>query len=683
MTSIRSYFNRAIIRQDLKQYGWIGILYLLALILFIPFIMLFDGRQGVPIVKLSSLYQVAGGASLPLLIIFPVLAGTFIFRYLHAKAPSDLFHGLPITRSQLLTSHLFSALVLVTVPVWITAVITALIRPYTDYYYVYDLSAVWEFGVIFTVLGMFVCAFTILMAICFGQTLVQLVVTYGLLITPTWLILLGIAHIKHFLFGFHNYYFENGYSTIISIEKLTPLLRISGASTEPFGWFELTLYFGLAVIFLILGYLLYRKRDGAAASHTVVYRFLTPIFMILVMLFCSLVAGLYMSSMKENGSGMLITGYILGGIFGFLLVQMVLHRTWLVFHRKTLVHGILYGMLLAVIMYIPVSNVGGYESRVPEPADVKGVLLGDVSLSFVYEYDRFNSQTQQRRTNLNPYFTDDQEYAAAIMNLHKALVDNQKDGEVSIADYTNDTQAITIGYELKNGHRMMRKYVFDGSKFEAYLKPIMENDYYKKQQYTTKELNEENTSRIVLTSSYSDKNTQIIDPKDIKQFKELLLQEVMNMSYEDQINAREQNAWAYVELQNFSNKYGNYRNLSWNKSFKKLTAWMEQKGYADKVRLVPSDISAMTITRNINNTGFTIDPNVEDANLEYYSHMAKLAGETRVTKDDDKAKVLQSQKDFSVYADYSEDEAPYLVLVKFNNGQNVIWTLKNFPDELK
>ncbi|MBD7970527.1 DUF6449 domain-containing protein [Paenibacillus gallinarum] len=679
MTSIRSYFNKAIIRQDLKQYGWIGILYLLALLFFIPFLMLFAVREGQPVEQLNSLYEVTNGISLVLLLIFPVLAGTFIFRYLHAKAPSDLYHGLPITRSQLLTSHLCSALVLITVPVWITAVLSALIRPYADYY-IYDLTAVWEFGIIYTILGLFVCAFTILLAICFGQTLIQMVLTYGLLFTPAWLMVLGIMHIRQFLFGFHDYYFENGYSNLFTLEKVTPMLRIAGASREPFGWFELTMYLVLALFFLGVGYFLYRKRDGAAASQTIVYRFLTPLFIILIMLFCSLVAGLYLSGMRENSRGMLIIGYIVGGGFGYLVVQMFLHRTWLVFSRKVLVHGVIYLITLAAILYIPVSGIGGYESRVPEQADVKSVLYSDSDFSFANQYD---SSGQLKKINLSSYFTEDEEYVAAVINLHQTLVNKHQGGELDEnEEYTSDTIDVTIGYELKNGHRVIRKYRITASEFEDYLKPIMESSYYKELTYELKQLDENPTSRIILDSPYGGGRIEITDQNEIKEFKALFIQEMMNASYEEQRKARDQMAWAYVEFYNVENRNNNY-NGNWNKSYKQLEAWLEEKGYADQVRMTPTDITSMTITRNVENTGFVLDRNANDPTLDYYHFMAKLAGETRVTQEEDKESIILNQKDFSVYREYNEKGYPYLVKVTLTNGEIIIWSLEDFPEGLQ
>ncbi|GIP43964.1 hypothetical protein J45TS6_24230 [Paenibacillus sp. J45TS6] len=679
MTSIRSYFNKAIIRQDLKQYGWIGILYLLALLFFIPFLMLFEVREGQPVQQLNSLYDIANGISLVLLLIFPVLAGTFIFRYLHAKAPSDLYHGLPITRSQLLTSHLCSALVLITVPVWITAILTALIRPYADYY-VYDLTMVWEFGIIYTILGLFVCAFTILMAICFGQTLIQMVITYGLLFTPAWLMVLGIAHIRQFLFGFHDNYFENGYSNLFTLEKVTPLLRIAGASREPFGWFELTMYLVLAFFFLGVGYFLYRKRDGAAASQTIVYRFLTPLFIILVMLFCSLVGGIYMSGMRDNSRIMMMIGYILGGGLGYLVVQMVLHRTWLVFSRKVLVHGVIYMITLAAILYVPVSGIGGYESRVPEQADVKSVLYSDSDFSFANQYDDYG---QRKNINLSSYFTEDEEYTAAVIKLHQTLVSKYKEGELTEnEEYTSDTIDVTIGYELKNGHRVIRKYRVTASEFEGSLKPIMESAYYKELTYKIKELNEDPTSRIILDGPYGGGRIEITDANEIKELKALYIQELMNASYEDQRKARNQMAWSYIEFYNVGNRNNNYYG-SWNKSFTELGAWLEEKGYADQIRMTPADITSMTITRNVANTGFVVDLNAENPTLDYYQFMAKLAGETRVMKEEDKENIILNQKDFNVYGEYNEENNPYLVKVTLNDGESVIWSLEDFPEGLQ
>ncbi|MCM3785146.1 ABC transporter permease [Neobacillus mesonae] len=676
MTSIRLFFNRGVIIQDLKQHGWIGLLYQLLLFFFLPFVMMFEPVSGGRNLQIDSLLDVYGGMLLPLLLIFPIATVSFVFRYLHGKAASDLYHSLPITRSQLLTSHLFSALVLLLIPVWVTAAVTAIIRPYSGNHYVYELSIVWDWAVMFTFLTFFLCGLTLLLAISFGQTILQMIITYGLLLTPAWLILLGVVHGERFLFGFPGQYYERGLGTGFSVEMATPFYRFAGLTGAPFGWKELTVYLLLGAVFIVLSYVLYQRRDAAASSRTIAFPFMSFLLRLLVTLCIALVVGIYLSEITGKSDNGLLIGYAIGGILGFLIAEMVIRRTWLIFDKRAFASFLGYGILLALILYLPVTNLSGYETRVPELEDVKSVVASD-SFNNIIDWDKMN-RTQEKPKLSSNYFSHNSEYIEDVIGLHQEIIDKYESGKISHRQFSHNTRDLIIAYELADGKKMIRKYVLQEGELEDSLKTVMEHEEYKKQ-YVPKRLTDEDTIRITLSSWYTGENVNITDPADIREFKRILQKELMEMSYEDQLQMG--NSWAYIDIVSNKQPYGSYQNIAWSKSFDELEAWLVKKGLADNARLSPSDISEMTITRNITNTGFLEDQNDAELELKYYDHMARLSGETKVAEESDQWDVLRYAKDFSVYADYNMD-APYLVKIQLNTGDTLVRMLDQFPEGL-
>lgn len=673
MTSIRLFFNRGVILQDLKQHGWIGILYLLALSFLLPFVMLLQPVSGGQGREIDSLLEVSEGLPLNLLLIFPIFTVSFIFRYLHRKAPSDLYHSLPITRNQLLTSHLFSALILLLLPVWVIAAIIALIRPYASNHYIYELSIVWEWAGMSTVFTLFLCGLTVLLAVSLGQTILQLIVTYGLLLTPAWILVLGVIHLDRFLFGFSREYYEMGYSTGFELGTISPFLRLTGMSGEPFGMREMLVYFLLGVVLILLSYILYRKRDAAASGQAIVYPFMTLLFRLLVMLFISMAFGAYLSEVNRYDNGGLMFGHVIGGILGCLIAEMVVRKTWLIWNRRTLASSIGYSLLLLLLLYLPVANIDGFETRVPKAADVKGVAVSE-HFNNLMDTDKVN-QMQIPAKLTSESFSQYPAYIEAVLQLHQDLISQYEAGEIS--ERTSDySRKLIIAYELTNGSKMVREYVLEEGQLENSLRKVMEHEEYKKQ-YVQNSLMEDDTLRITITNWETGKKVTITDPADIKEFKSILLKEIMAMSYEEQLEMG--NSWAYIELTSSRLRYGSYQNQEWSKSYEELEAWMEEKGLADQARMVPSDIREMTITRNITNTGFSGSHDDMELHQKYYEHMTRLSGQTKVTEEESQWDVLKNRTDISVLDSYNLD-TPYLVKIKLNSGEIFINGMGHFPE---
>ncbi|MFC7557930.1 hypothetical protein ACFQY3_01190 [Paenibacillus farraposensis] len=284
MTSNRFFYSGGVVRQSLRQHGWIGLLYLAGLLFTVPLPLFMSIGTEQPRIVLRSLFGSSYlGNDLQNIILFtvPVLAGAMLLRFIQRKGSSDLYHSLPLRREQLLTSHFISGLILLLVPVWLTAGVTVLVSTSAKLPFIFHINDIGSWALDVSVLTIFLFVFTVFVGICVGQSLLQTVVVYALLLLPYYLSTMIGRFLEHNLYGF-----VQGQETIVRYtnggefrssnniwQSLSPFMRIMQLPQNAFSYMELLAYLGIALLFVILSYGLYRKRLVEKASQAMAFTF--------------------------------------------------------------------------------------------------------------------------------------------------------------------------------------------------------------------------------------------------------------------------------------------------------------------------------------------------------------------------------------------------------------------------
>lgn len=576
MTRSRLFYNSSIIRQNLRQHGWIGILYTLALLFIFPLQILMNGYRFTEPMEIPQLFNI-GIEIAPFLIAFPIGAGLFLFRYLQSKMPSDLWHSLPLRRSHLLASHTLSGLLLLLPPVWIAAAVAAIIRPLDGIMYIYNAADVWEWCLTVSLLTLFLFVFTVFVGICTGQTILQGILIFILLILPAALLQFIDMHLNRYLYGYPEW---SGLQNILN--NWAPLLRIMDLSIEPLTSAEAWIYAVLSVVFIALSFLLYRKRHSEKSGQAMAFTYFNPLFKGGVMLCSMLLASLYFGT-GRNQLGWIIGSTLVGGLIGFIAVEMILRKTWHIMTRKLPLEFAVYGVLLGLLLYVPVSGLTGYEDRVPQVDKVTAVYAGG-------NYRELTQNPQGHNTWMEPeenIYSTDREYIKAVTAMHHAVVASRPDPRNTPQyDYTGNRQ-FTLAYKLESGRKLVRTYIVPAKGFEPELKSVMEKEDFKREKYYLAQLDQEMES---FRLSYLDKVYSISEPQDVKEFNEILKRELLNRSYEDQVSdLRALASIQYVVKQN-SNSNQIFYSYEWYPSYREMTAWLKQKGYADKIKYTAQEV---------------------------------------------------------------------------------------------
>ncbi|WP_340021514.1 DUF6449 domain-containing protein [Paenibacillus sp. FSL K6-1096] len=600
MTFSRLFCNASLIRQNLRQHGWIGILYTLVLLFQLPLQMFMYGDPLREPVQLDNLFNL-GADIAPFVMAFPAVAGLFLSRYLQARMAADLMHSLPLRRSHLLSSHIFSGLLLLLPPVWVTAAVTALVRPLKSNMYVYHGAEVWEWCLTLTVLTLFLFAFTMFVGICTGQTILQGVVVFILLLLPSALLEFINMHLSRYLYGYSNWFGL----TQVSTNDWSPLLRIMDMSYNTFRPTELWIYALLSVVFLALSFILYPKRHSEKAGHAVAFTYFDPLFKAGVM-FCSMLVALSYFGSNKQGMGWIIGSVLAGGLVGYIIVEMLLRKSWHILTRRLPLEFAVYSVLLGLLLYVPVSGLTGYENRVPASDKVAAVFAGG-------NYEQLMHPPQggeNAEILVDDIRSKDPKYIEAVTALHRAVVTARPEQKGDVwSDSYPPRQRFTLSYQLKNGRTLLRTYLVPRAGFEPELKAVMGHTDYKRERYQISQMEEDVES---IRMSNLNKAFSISDPQEVQEFKGILIRELLNMSYEDQVS--DQRSRGSIRVLHKPDHNGNQfpYTYDWYPSYHELGAWLEQKGYADKIRITAADVVSAEMFRDIHHSelpsGLRYDP---------------------------------------------------------------------------
>ncbi|NJJ41748.1 DUF6449 domain-containing protein [Paenibacillus apii] len=678
MTSRRFYFNRGMLRQNLRQHSWIAVVYLLGLLFALPLQMFLggNGNPDSPPQKVKDLFYISGSLTMLFTLSLPVAAGLLLFRYLQHKGAADMAHSLPLRRKHLLTVQLLSGFILLLVPVWITALTAGVVQGWDGNMFLYSGADVWSWGAIVSLLSLFLFTLTAFAGICLGITVLQGIVVYILLILPAVLSQMALFHLSMYLYGFP-------YNNLRGIDYWSPLLHMININAVPYSWGELGIYAALIVLFVLLSYVLYRKRQVETAGQAIAFTYFNPLFKGGVMLCAMLISGTYFAQMRPGGIGWAVAGFAIGAVIGYAGAEMVIRKSWQILNRKLPLRFAGYVVVLGLLLYLPVSPLTGFETRLPAADKVAGVYAGSNYQAYTYSEPVPVSDVDYNSIG-SPYkgvdpFSSDPAYITSVRKLHEALIQVRPgEGEDRYKVYTGRRLfGYTLVYELKDGHKVARQYNIPLAGFEPELRAVMESPSFKRTEYLLPLLDKKAAS-IQVSSGV--KYVNITDAADIAAFKELLKKEILNMSFEDQTDDAVSLANIRIATEeSINHPYSGYMfgGYNWKPSFHELGAWLEQKGYAEKVRIKPEDLVSVEVAKqsgeDVLSKGMDYDP---------WAHLraAREAGRSVIVKD--KARIDEILK---IQRLYSAEKGSYLVLLKFRNGNSNISRLKasDLTPELK
>ncbi|MFD2923361.1 DUF6449 domain-containing protein [Halobacillus naozhouensis] len=580
MPSKPSLFKKEVIKQDFRNIGWIGIVYLLGLLFTLPLQLMMDMNSEFS----REMYYDNGlfdplflyGIQIIFLFVMPVLMAIFLFRYVHVREAADFIHSLPIKRGSLFNYHIISGTILLIAPILITGsilIISHWIWDVGDYYTLSDLG---YWVSVFVIFSLFLFITSVFVGSLTGLSAVQGVLTYVLLVLPAGGYGLISYNLKFFVQGFSidkamTQAIEN-YSPLLEFAMYQPRGPIGTEVSPPIGFVGLVIYFGLALLLYAAALLIYRKRNIENGSQAFAVLTLRPVFKYGTTFSVMLLGGLYFSSSQLSYSWLFI-GYAIGAFFGFVISDMLLQKTWRVFHIHKL-KGIVSYTAVVVILILAVPIIArGYESAVPPKDDIKNVYMGT-------SYSEY-----QGKLELGAPFIHKPDNVEAVRKVHQELIDVAEPME-------GGRRTIFLAYELNNGEKVFREYHVKEQRRLPYIEKVYNSKEYKWMTYDAFHVDPSKIDRLTLHSPISQGGpVNIVDPEEITQALQLIKKDILNQSYR---NMRGPNGLS-ISL-NIEEGY-KHHNVQIPISFTNFKDWLKDKNLYAKMFLQADQVHKVEIIK--------------------------------------------------------------------------------------
>ncbi|MFC3885887.1 DUF6449 domain-containing protein [Bacillus songklensis] len=590
MQSKTLLFNRGIWKQNVRNVGWIGLVYFLCLVFALPLqlLMISSNEERAYYYNAKGLldHQFMQEFQILLMFVLPVLLAIFLFRYMQVKLSADYIHSLPIRRETLFHQQVLLGSLILVVPVVLTGIILWIlygVLDFSDYFPKGEIghwvcvTILWDLFVFFA--GVFVAVFT-------GMSVLQGALTYILLLFPAGIMVLTFMNAKYFLFGFAVDYYLDANS-----EQIIPIVRATDMTRNPLTAKEVFVYILLIIIFYALSLVVYKKRHIEAATQAIAFRSLQPVFKYGVTFCTMLLGGLYFGE-TQSDFGWLLFGLIIGSLIGYLIAEMILQKTWRVFDRWK---GYFYfALVMFVFGMLLQMDVTGYEKKVPQLADVKRVYFGESVYPLTDRYQKQKQEDAAQRVvyadNEQEFFFEDKENIKHIFNLHQQIIK-----EKPATTNSRNTRSVVIGYELNNGQKIVRHYEIPFDAYRPLYKPIVESNEFKENRYSL--LRPDSPSDIdkitVQPDGPTGKRAAITDPQKIKEFTSVVKKELKAETSQQIFDENE--GWGYIEFLYSDNKL---MNMAWKKSYTQVEQWLKENGLLEDARVMPSDLAYAVAIRN-------------------------------------------------------------------------------------
>lgn len=509
-----SLFNKTVIKTDLRRFWWLGVLNILAILIFAVYPLYLripynNINQYHPerLFIYSDMYR-STLISVPVIIIFAVAAVLLVFSYINKTASVSFMHGLPLKRKTHFASHLVSGLTLTLSPAVISAVIMLIMRINPSFANIVWTSDIFKWLLIYAVYSVFVFSGTLLSAFLSGNSFGAIGIAGGFALLPV--VATGFADIfmKTNLYG---YYANNLYAWLKWVYLFPDKILLGTGAL---------IYICGAVVLCALAYWLYKIRNLENYGEVVAFAPLRPVFIYLTAAFISALGYMYLSVINDGTN---LWWILVFGIVGVIAAYMISNKS---FSLKGAWKPSAIVFVCFMLLFISVKcDIFGYERRIPKLSKIDGVcIINDDTVRTGTYIPSVGSVTFKEV--YRPIMTN-KEDIENVRTLHKAIIETRDMGEGA-------TINLPITYRLSNGRTVRREYNISPKTYDELLGKLYETQEMKYSNYpvcdpTQKEFVSVTISDLRLTSlSYYEDNKEMMN-----RIAEAFKKDVENLKYED------------------------------------------------------------------------------------------------------------------------------------------------------
>ncbi|SFH82473.1 ABC-2 type transport system permease protein [Tindallia magadiensis] len=594
MKWIKSFLHKGVMATNLKRFVWVGGTYFILLMLLLPLRVLMT----LPSVEnyyfndqiFTRMYAFQGEPfQMFLILTVPFVTAIVMFQYLQQKSPTDFFHSIPLPRKTLFWSNLTSGALLWSVPILATGGISFLIRSFTELHLYLESAMIWQWMGTSLLMNAVIYCVSITVGMFSGVILAQGIFTYILLLLPAGMLVLIAYNLNSLLHGFSGDFLMREEYLLFS-----PVIRTFGLYADMLTRSEVQGYLVACIILIALSRVLYQYRRMERCRQTVVFNGINMIFLMGITFCVMLTGGLYIQLASRHNGIWVFVAYLLFALLGHFIALAVLNKSFRVFNRKSAKSFGIYLLVVGAILGGIVTDITGYEQRVPDPEKVEAAYFDWGFWRYHHKWDDLDEEGMD-------YLYRQPESIEKIVALHERIVQQKKGRFLRHHSYNGDLRGISLVYHLENGNRQIREYTVPYEEYESYFRPIRELAEDKMMEYPVLRLKPEDVSHIEFRSSELDKR-KILQQEEAREVLEIIQQEIKEADYDVLYGegSHRQQGSLRVRLTDGKSKamapyYGGEVYVVRHPEFETLEAWLKDQGYYEDVTVVPEDIHQVSV----------------------------------------------------------------------------------------
>ncbi len=458
MRSGTSFFNGAVFKKTVLRYWPVWAAYSVIWLVALPIqglmMLQMDAQnRGTPdsyryIEGFAHSTADAVGMSLPLAVVFGVLAAMAVCSHLYNARSANFFGSLPVRREALFATHYLAGLAFLLVPTGAVFLLTLLVEAAGGAVFLpglgFWLAVTCGECLLFYSMAVFCGMFT-------GHILA--LPAFYVIFNALAAVLISLAGLLcgQFLYGFAGFegWVEEAMRWLTPVAKLEDSWSVGFVDMES-GWTIhgldiVAVYAAVAIAMAAGSFFLYRARRLESAGDVVSVKCMRPVFKYGVSFCAGLTLGMVTASVLGSEEITLIVSVLVWAVIGYFAAQMLLDKSFRVFKKwkgAAVMAGV-FALLFCAVGF----DLTGFETRVPSPDQVEYVAYhggGTTNLADGGDYlavsvDGENPEALQR-----------------FILLHQAAVE-QRDG-YDISPRTTVGVNFTLFYQLKNGSILSRRY---------------------------------------------------------------------------------------------------------------------------------------------------------------------------------------------------------------------------------
>lgn len=574
MTSKTSLFNKGIFKSTIRRYRWGLVLYGIILFMMTSLTVLLGvdkdnfrymmAERGVALI-LDGHYLI-----LPIItaLVVPTVVALLVYRFVHSKRTSIFVHSLPVSRTANYISTLMAAFTLMGVPIILNGIIL-MILSLSGYGAFFDINSclVWTGVNLLAVFLMFsISAFA---AMITGNSFAM--VGLNGLIHCVMIIFAATfsALAERFVYGYSgvNEFLNKSAERNFIVYLVGLADSISYKNIQNFDWLKLLIMVVAAAVIYVFGWLLYKKRRMETAEDVAAFNCLNFIYKYLVTFIAALGAFAIFSYMLDERPMVPVVVTVIVSIIVYFAAEMILRKSLKVWNRYKgyLAFAAAFTAMICVFAF---TSFFGYETRVPDTADIENVAIYE----YYYQADE-------------PWL-DDEEIISYAASVHEELVRKENIYTVKAhRENYNYATNMNIRYKLKNGKTLVRRYPVSEAKACEILENLYKSGTYKRK---VVELFDENIGEIYnINLNY---NAIFNDKEMMAEFYSCLEEDIMSLDY---TQMHENQAWnrnviiEYVpkkDLDTYApDRHLNSLSLELNANYTKTIQWLKENGFENQL----------------------------------------------------------------------------------------------------